>query len=345
MRRKTPFTTSCGLGKVHAIVAELAGARAADRMFTAQDLPLGLIKARNTKLPQQDVLGLHENAARAAGDELFGLRIGQKMQPEDFGTFARYALQAPDLATMLTRFERGLRYHQTGATFQSAQQGGLVHWSYRLNEPCRIGRRHHANHIIMPMLEAARRFAGEAWHPLWIELEADPGPWARGIEDILRAPARFGCPANSLVFDQAILRRPNRKVPPLEQQFTIYDLRRLVTEEPPRTAVDQTQAVIRLRLMNREADIEGAAAKMRMGTRTLQRALAAEGTSYRAIADAVRYQQAIELLAEGTNSVTGIAAALGYSDDSHFIRAFQRWDGQTPKAASSVSSSTMLPRV
>ena len=326
------FTSSFGFGRLHAIFEDFLGAKPARRVFAEQDLPLALTQSKTVKVPQRDVLGLHGRAARVAGDELFGLRIGQGMHPEDFGRFARYAVQAPDLKGMLSRFQRALRYHQNSATFHTSHEGDFVRWSYRLIEPWTVGRRHHANHAIPPMIEAVRRFFGDAWRPLWIELEADRGHWAKGVEDFFEVPVFFGCRANALIIDPAAMHCRNRQPVPIEKQLTMVDLRRMAADKPPESFTDQISAMVALRLMDRQMDIDSVAAKVGISARTLQRKLDADGTSYRAIVDRVRHRRSIELLAEGTNSVVDIASSLGYSDDSHFIRAFRRWTGRTPKS-------------
>ena len=292
-----------------------------------------LTRRKGIKLPQRDVLGLHENAARAAGDASFGLKLGQRMHPEDFGWFARYAVQAPDLAGMLSRYQRGMHYHQNGSAVECSRQGDLVRFSYRLTEPWSVGRRNHADHCVVPFMESVRRYLGDRWCPLWVELEADRGPWSKAAEDFFQAPVHHGCQANSLIIDAADLRCRNRQVTPIEKRLSIFDLRRMVGDKPPETFVEQVRALVLLRLEDRRTDIGGFAARMGVTSRTLQRKLAAEGTSYRAIVDRVRHQRSAELLADGTNSVVDIATTLGYSDDAHFIRAFRRWEGRTPRSA------------
>ena len=178
------------------------------------------------------------------------------------------------------------------------------------------------------MLRALRGFLGQDWQPLWIELEAPEGPWARGIEEFVQVPVRYDQAANALVFPAADLRRSNRRVTAPEKRMTFFDLRRMVAGRPPQTVVEQIRAVTRLRLFDRKADIEGTAEKLQVGVRTLQRALSSEGTSYRKVLDAVRFERAIELLNDSDLSVQAIAAALGYAEEPHFRRAFRRWAGR-----------------
>ncbi|MBK9522290.1 MAG: AraC family transcriptional regulator [Rhodocyclaceae bacterium] len=52
--------------------------------------------------------------------------------------------------------------------------------------------------------------------------------------------------------------------------------------------------------------------------------------SYRKMLDEVRFDQARELLEQSTISVDQIALQMGYTETTSFIRAFQRWCGNSP---------------
>lgn len=65
--------------------------------------------------------------------------------------------------------------------------------------------------------------------------------------------------------------------------------------------------------------------------RTLDRALAREGSKFLDLAKRVRYEKACELLASGL-SATQVAYQTGYGDVGNFTRAFRRESGQTPGA-------------
>jgi AraC-like DNA-binding protein len=78
--------------------------------------------------------------------------------------------------------------------------------------------------------------------------------------------------------------------------------------------------------------LEDIAAERHVSPRTLHRQLAAERTSYRALADEVRYTIAAELLTNARLGVNQVAERLGYADAASFTRAFKRWTGHTPGA-------------
>lgn len=65
--------------------------------------------------------------------------------------------------------------------------------------------------------------------------------------------------------------------------------------------------------------------------RSFRRQLSAEGQSFRALLDQVRFARAQSLLS-GRQPVEAIAHELGYAESAAFIHAFQRWAGVSPAA-------------
>jgi AraC-like DNA-binding protein len=66
-----------------------------------------------------------------------------------------------------------------------------------------------------------------------------------------------------------------------------------------------------------------------MSVRTMRRALAAEGTSYRALLEQLRREAAARHLSDG-RSVAEVAFLLGFKEVSAFHHAFRAWTGTTP---------------
>lgn len=76
--------------------------------------------------------------------------------------------------------------------------------------------------------------------------------------------------------------------------------------------------------------LEEVARELNLSPRTLHRRLHDEGSSYRAVKDALRRALAIARLQKTTDSVARIASDLGYSEPSAFFRAFHAWTGEAP---------------
>jgi AraC-like DNA-binding protein len=73
------------------------------------------------------------------------------------------------------------------------------------------------------------------------------------------------------------------------------------------------------------------AGALRVAPRTLQRRLAAEGTSLQREIEEIRKTMAIATLRDRSISTADVAFLLGYAEPSTFFRSFKRWTGTTPR--------------
>jgi AraC-like DNA-binding protein len=80
-----------------------------------------------------------------------------------------------------------------------------------------------------------------------------------------------------------------------------------------------------------DCSLTAVAAGLRCSARTLQRRLAALGTSHRELLDDIRRERSVQLLGQQQLSVADVAARLGFSETSAFFRAFRRWTGTSPQ--------------
>jgi len=78
--------------------------------------------------------------------------------------------------------------------------------------------------------------------------------------------------------------------------------------------------------------IEAVASALHQSPRTLHRRLHEEGSSFRAIKDALRRDLALARLERPEEPIGQIAADLGYAELSAFFRAFRNWTGMAPSA-------------
>lgn len=76
--------------------------------------------------------------------------------------------------------------------------------------------------------------------------------------------------------------------------------------------------------------IEELAQALNLSSRTLDRYLKKEGTSFRSLSKQARYAKACSMLDRNRLSVTQIALELGYTDASNFARAFKRESSVSP---------------
>ena len=72
------------------------------------------------------------------------------------------------------------------------------------------------------------------------------------------------------------------------------------------------------------------ASELFMSSRTLQRKLEDEGTSYNDVLNETRRELALRYIKEESLPLTEVSFLLGFSDSAAFSRAFKRWQGLSP---------------
>ncbi|QMU77783.1 AraC family transcriptional regulator [Streptacidiphilus sp. PB12-B1b] len=100
--------------------------------------------------------------------------------------------------------------------------------------------------------------------------------------------------------------------------------------DPGHTLTARVRGTLARAVGTAELSVEAVARWHRMHPRTLQRHLAAEGTSYEAVLDDVRRQRARQLLTETELPLSQITGMLGLSEQSALSRAARRWFGEPP---------------
>ncbi|MCB1957974.1 MAG: AraC family transcriptional regulator [Rhodocyclaceae bacterium] len=97
-----------------------------------------------------------------------------------------------------------------------------------------------------------------------------------------------------------------------------------------REMVQRVRDLLRAALAD-NLSIEEVARQVHQSPRTLHRRLRDEGSSFRAIKEAIRRDVALARLTKTVRPIADIAAELGYADTSAFYRAFTGWTGLSPE--------------
>lgn len=321
------FTTTGvrGFGPLPQIVRQTAGENTLNRLFAEAAVPVSVLDRPDARLPLVDMISIFERAALALDDPFLGLDVGRAMRPEAFGDWARYAVAGRTLRHGIARLCRAMRYYQTAGNVRAEVHGDLVRVAYHQSVTDAARARHHADHALLPMLAFVRRFLGATWYPHWVEV---PYPATAGVDELANrvgVEVRFGRPGTGLVFEREALNAPGGAAP-----LGFAELRRMVERRPAGEITAALFDIVDLRLVDGQVALEGAAARLGLQKRSLQRRLQEEGQSYRRIVDVARRAQAEQALATTSRPVAEIAQSLGYGEPAHFTRAFQRWHGCSP---------------
>jgi AraC-like DNA-binding protein len=328
VRRKLLISLSAATGLVEAI--EAAGGDP-DELLR----PLGLTRQSLAKpdgyIPCAQFAQLLEEAARATGDECFGLHFGERFNPKDIGPVAYVMMNSPTIEAGFQNAGRYLSVHNQAAKVAFGVDGRLAFARHVLSDPAIEAPRHHNEYSLAVALSVMRVMAGSGWAPLEARF-AHPGPKddAEHVR-VFGAPVTFGHPANEFVVEREFL---DRQVPAADPR--LYPILRryldAILAEMPREddlLVSVRRAVAEA-MRHGDPSLGEVGKRLAVGPRTLQRRLREHGLEFKALVDDTRRRFALTYLRDRGSTLAEIAYLLGYSEVSAFNRAFRRWTGATP---------------
>ena len=191
----------------------------------------------------------------------------------------------------------------------------------------------HLEGIAMAALREVSDLTGGRRPPCRLDLSISPPPHAGRYGELRDVRVRFDADATPSV-RLRLLDDPRR------HPLAMADANaRRVAEERCRRLVQQAASVRRfadwVAMTLREVSeglpsLEELAAMLNLSTRTLNRYLEREGTSFRELSGRIQHELACERLASGGMSVTEVAYSLGFNDPSNFARAFRARAGYSP---------------
>ena len=193
--------------------------------------------------------------------------------------------------------------------------------------------RQHSDQLARVMIAFLQGFLGSDWMPIGVEFAFGAAQSAKDPEAYRQCVVTFDQPGVAIVLPRCALDTPNPQVnvqPHASALLGYADVVAVTELEVVRSPLTHVAAVISLRLLDGQYDIDGAARTLGLTSRTLQRRLEEHGLSYRALLSRMRMRRAKSLILETNSPLKDICFELGYSDPAHFTRAFTRQFGFPP---------------
>ena len=303
-------------------------------LLAAVGLTPAALERIDARVPATLEAQLLEAAERLTGDESVGLRVAQSLTAGAYDVLG-YALRSS--ATLGQALERLARYHRLiheSAAVQTEVEGNVARITHGASGEPLAKVRPLAQMALGAIVVVGRQLTGQDWAPLAVEFQHARPRDCTEYERLFRAPVRFDAACNQLLLDAALLRRPLPQADPGLCGVLERYARELAGRLPAgHTASEQVRFLICQSLVGGDIRAEALARQLHMSARTLQRALATEGTSLREIMDGLRRDLAARYLAEPDLALGEVAFLLGFTELSSFWRAFKRWTGTTPAAS------------
>lgn len=111
--------------------------------------------------------------------------------------------------------------------------------------------------------------------------------------------------------------------------------KRLSELDETATMTDRVRGALLALLPGGEASVKAVSKKLPVSTRTLQRRLKEEESTFQGVVDTIREELARHYLKNSAISGVEISFLLGYEDPDSFFRTFHSWTSDTPEQARS----------
>jgi AraC-like DNA-binding protein len=282
-------------------------------------------------IPLGPAFAFVRTASRDEGPD-FACRIVGRSSVAELGLIGRLALGSGSVREALMRVQAAQRCHVTHALITAVPAaGGLLlreAWVMRLDEVTR----HVAQQYAAALIQALCQHSG-APLPLFGRVALAPHP-VHGVAHLRPwlgdavEPSRDG--ALELFIPAHALDRPLRYAwpdgPAQAAEAAMVPLR------GAGGFAASARVVVGAMLAEGVPTVGRLAAAAGTSVRTLQRRLAAEGTTFAQLLEAVRRDRALSGLAEGGRTAGEIATGLGYGQQSSLTRAVRRWTGTPPRS-------------
>jgi len=326
-------TTQTVLARIPARMLNFAEAAGMNReaLIEASGLKGVDLTDGDSRVPISTQVALWQLVARGVSDPCFGLRSGVHFTAREAGLLGYVLVYSANLGVALqrlTRFSWVLNDAVQCVLEPGPQSVAVVESAPRQG----LDLRQAIDYRLSALLNVCRQITGAEIVPMEVAFTYDQRGNTLEHQRFFRCPLRFGQPLSKVVFREQDMSLPSRHsdeaLAGYLTQLAEQVLRSLTTGS---TTKERVRSAIWNMLADGKPTLARVASEMNVPTRTLQRRLAAEGTSLQQEVEEIRRAMATAMLRDPAHSTDEVAYLLGYSEPSTLFRSFRRWTGMTPQ--------------
>ena len=292
-------------------------------------LPPSFLDQPRVLLKTEELFALWRAIGEVSDNPAIGLLLGTETKTERFHPVSLAALSTESFGQAVKQMAR---YKQLTSPEEIRQQMNEEEWSIHFHwlladqvEPMAL-----IECAFAWVLSVARHGTGTRLSPLRMEF-VQPRPHIKAIERHFGCPVVCGAPHNAIVFRAADAQRPfvTRNAELLAMLAPQFE-EELKRENGDESFVDRVRLAIQQKLTGQCPTIEDIADALHISSRTIQRRLQKEGSSFQRLLEEARHQLARQYLNNSVLELNEAAYLLGYNDANSFVRAFRTWEGVPP---------------
>jgi hypothetical protein len=270
-----------------------------------------------------------EEAAHLTGCPHLGLLLGARAPTTILGLVHRLAMTAPTLRhALLDHVNWQLGYSTSAVVYLRSVDDVFIYGIGVYDRSAHASRQYYdlcaavAANFIRDLTQNAVR-PTEIWFS-----HSEPAN-LRPYHKALNVPLRFDQAQTCLILPREQMDLPLPTADPALRAHLLAQIDARLGISAQEMSI-RVRRIIRPQLLVGDPSMVGAARVLGMDPRVLRRHLAAEGTTFEAVRDEIRFVVAREYLALSALTILEISDALGFSTHAGFSRAFRRWSGRTP---------------
>ncbi|GGC88141.1 AraC family transcriptional regulator [Halopseudomonas salina] len=322
-------TTSSNWALAIVQALELEGLVGKD-LFATLGMNHELLADPDARIPQDQMTRLWELAVQLSNNPAIGLNMARVIRPAHFNVVGFALLSSTNLREGLARLVRYQRIIGEASDMSLLQSPDSYTMELHIHGDTVPAPRQSHDAAMAYMIAFFRWMTGEQIVPLQVSLAYPQPADISSYEALFQCPLVFGASIYSMSFAREVmdakLASGNTTLAQMHDQFAGDYLARF---EQTRVTHQARQVLCRL-LPQGEPKRQSVASALSMSTRTLQRRLQEENTSFQHLMDETRRELAMQLLRQRRLTLLEVAYLLGFADPSNFFRAFKRWFGMPP---------------
>jgi AraC-like DNA-binding protein len=312
------------------LVAELGGDPAA--ILAAAHVEARALQDPERYLPLRAFIDCQTIAAERLGMRDFGLVMGQRQSMAVLGALSIAIINSPTARQGIEIAARYMHVHNPAfaMTLAPMPRTSRDFLSCTVDLRRNQGREQNDERILASVHKSLGQLGGGRYKPHEVWFTHEPISSLETYRRAFGVTPLFGKPTLGIAIERNILDswRPGGSSQ-MREIAEIY----LRAQSPPRNKdfTSRVASMARSLLDGGECTPEQAAKALGVHTRTLQRRLKDEGSSFEKIKDDARREWAETLLVQPSVSLSQIAQMLDYADSSAFSRSCRRWFGEAPR--------------
>jgi AraC-like DNA-binding protein len=295
-------------------------------------VPVEAVGDHDTFIAIRGVIAVLEEAAKATGTPDFGRRLAMRQGLDILGPLGVAARTAATVGAALQSVEQYLSIYSPGLSVAvqpvADQRLACFEWRLLLDRP---PPHQQATELgVAVSVRVFRLLAGDDFVPMSVHFRhdalGDPAEYVRHFG----CRTSFGTPFHGFLFRRSVL---DRRLPSDSSVHrVVQEYLNSIALPTDAHVTEPVRSLIRRLLPTGGLDLDVVSRHLALHPRTLQRQLAAQGSSFAALVDDVRRSDAERYLRDTDIPLGQLAGILGYSEQSVLSRSCQRWFGMSASA-------------